>query len=61
MNLKHCINRLDLVCTRNIGSDCLWTLAIHRFIWGHFSGRMIGSIVPPFYQGKPLHPLVLFV
>jgi hypothetical protein len=60
MNLQHCVNRLDLGCARNIGSYCQWSLAINHFIWGHLSGRMIGSIVPPFFQGKPLHPLVLF-
>jgi len=59
--LKHCINWLDLWCSLKIASDCRWALATHYFIWGHVFGCMIGSIVPPFYQGDPLHPLILFV
>jgi hypothetical protein len=59
--LQNCINRLDLGCARKTCNDCRWPLAIHCFIWGHFSGRMIRNIVPPLCQGKPLYPLMLFV
>jgi len=51
--LQHFFNRLDLWCAYKICSDCRCFFSIHRFIWGHFNGHMIWSIVPPLCQGKP--------